>query len=154
MTSVTIVSTDGSDLAVQAARAGLAVLQPADLVLIVTVVDGIDPSLTMDGSGHAGPSMTEQEFNELREQALRAGEASLTETAQALGVANVETRMIEGSPGHALCALAKEISATTIVIGTRGRGGIKRAFLGSVSDYVVRNAPCPVLVIGEPASAD
>jgi nucleotide-binding universal stress UspA family protein len=35
------------------------------------------------------------------------------------------------------------------VIGTRGRGDIKRALLGSVSDYLVRNAPCPVVVVGD-----
>jgi nucleotide-binding universal stress UspA family protein len=33
-------------------------------------------------------------------------------------------------------------------MGSRGRGGIKRALLGSVSDYVVRNARCPVVVTG------
>lgn len=38
------------------------------------------------------------------------------------------------------------VGTDAIVIGTRGRGGIKRALLGSVSDYVVRNAPCPVVV--------
>jgi len=152
MPSVTIVSTDGSDLAIQAAAAGLAVLQPTDRVLIVTVVDGVDPSLTMDGSGHAGPSMTQSEFDEIREAALTGGETTLAETATALGVANAETRMVEGDPGRTLCALAEEVGATSIVMGTRGRGGIKRAFLGSVSDYVVRNAPCPVLVIGAPAS--
>jgi nucleotide-binding universal stress UspA family protein len=31
-------------------------------------------------------------------------------------------------------------------MGSRGRGGIKRALLGSVSDHVVRNAPCPVVI--------
>ena len=35
------------------------------------------------------------------------------------------------------------------MVGSRGRGGLKRAVLGSVSDHIVRNAPCPVLVTGE-----
>jgi nucleotide-binding universal stress UspA family protein len=35
-----------------------------------------------------------------------------------------------------------------MVVGTRGRGGLRRAVLGSVSDHVVRNAPCPVVVVG------
>jgi nucleotide-binding universal stress UspA family protein len=38
------------------------------------------------------------------------------------------------------------VDAVAIVVGSRGRGGLKRAFLGSVSDYVVRNAPCSVVV--------
>jgi len=35
------------------------------------------------------------------------------------------------------------------VVGSRGRGGLKRAVLGSVSDHLVRNAPCTVVVTGE-----
>ena len=64
------------------------------------------------------------------------------------GVATVETLAAEGGdPGRALCDLAAERGATVIVAGSRGRGGLKRAVLGSVSDHLVRNAPCPVLVL-------
>jgi nucleotide-binding universal stress UspA family protein len=58
---------------------------------------------------------------------------------------------IEGDPGRALCDFASERGATVIVAGSRGRGGIKRAVLGSVSDHLVRNAPCPVLLSGPAA---
>ena len=53
---------------------------------------------------------------------------------------------MRGDPGRALCELATQLPARGIVMGTRGRGAIKRALLGSVSDYVVRNAPCPVII--------
>ena len=56
--------------------------------------------------------------------------------------------VLVGDTGPALCDFAAGVSASVIVIGSRGRGGFKRALLGSVSDYVVRNAPCPVLVTG------
>jgi nucleotide-binding universal stress UspA family protein len=56
--------------------------------------------------------------------------------------------VLRGSPGPALCSLARSIDAQAIVMGSRGRGGIKRALLGSVSDHVVRNAPCPVVIVG------
>ena len=56
--------------------------------------------------------------------------------------------MLSGHAGQVICNLAEELDATSIVIGSHGRGGIKRAVLGSVSDHVVRNAPCPVVVIG------
>jgi nucleotide-binding universal stress UspA family protein len=59
---------------------------------------------------------------------------------------SVETSVIEGEPGPALCQFATEVKATAIIVGSRGLGRIKRAFLGSVSDYVVRNAPCAVVV--------
>jgi nucleotide-binding universal stress UspA family protein len=79
---------------------------------------------------------------------LEAAEAALAELKAALGRDDVITRVLEGSPGPALCRFASETSANAIVVGTRGRGGFKRAVLGSVSDYVVRNAPCPVVVVG------
>ena len=43
--------------------------------------------------------------------------------------------------------LAEEIRAGLVVVGSRGRSGIRRALMGSVSDAVVRHAHCPVLVV-------
>jgi nucleotide-binding universal stress UspA family protein len=40
-----------------------------------------------------------------------------------------------------------------VVVGTHGRGGLDRAMLGSVSDRVIRLAPCPVLAVREPMRA-
>jgi nucleotide-binding universal stress UspA family protein len=48
-----------------------------------------------------------------------------------------------------LCSFAEEVAADAMVMGTRGRGRLKRALLGSVCGYVVVKAPCPVLVVGE-----
>ena len=42
---------------------------------------------------------------------------------------------------------AKELGADLIVMSTHGRRGIKRALLGSVTETVVRSAPCPVLTV-------
>lgn len=42
---------------------------------------------------------------------------------------------------------AKEIAADLIVMGTHGRRGVSRALLGSVTESVVRTAPCPVLTV-------
>jgi len=148
MPSTVIVATDGSPLAVQAARRALAVLDPADEVVVATVIRELDDSLALDGSGHAGATFTEAELREHQAAAKAEGEATLAETVAALGLDGATTRMVEGDAGPALCALAAELGAAAIVIGTRGRGGFKRALLGSVSDHVVRNAPCPVVVVG------
>ena len=58
-----------------------------------------------------------------------------------------ESIAVEGEPGRALCDLAAERGPPSSS-PERGRGGLKRAVLGSVSDHLVRNAPCPVLVAG------
>jgi len=142
-----ILCTDGSDLAIRACTSGLAVLGPADVVTVITVVEGIDPSLVSDGGGHAGASMTPEQYDEARIDGIAAGGDAIDRTTAALGLASAETRILEGAAGRTICEFATEIAATAIVIGTRGRGGIRRALLGSVSDYVVRNAPCPVVVV-------
>jgi nucleotide-binding universal stress UspA family protein len=157
MSSTIIVAVDGSDLALEAARQGIGVLRPADRVLVATVSQALDPTLAYDGSGHAGPTMSEAELVDQRARAGQESQDTLEQTAAALvaelGGTQVDTRVLEGHPGEALCRLAAEEQPVALVLGTRGRGGIKRALLGSVSDYVVRNAPCPVVVINPSGSA-
>jgi nucleotide-binding universal stress UspA family protein len=51
-----------------------------------------------------------------------------------------------GDPGESIVAAAESEAADLIVVGTHGRGTIGRLLLGSVSEYVIRHAPCPVLV--------
>jgi nucleotide-binding universal stress UspA family protein len=53
----------------------------------------------------------------------------------------------EGDPGPAIVEAAAAERVDLVVVGTRGRNRIERAVLGSVSDHVVRHAPCPVLVV-------
>lgn len=52
----------------------------------------------------------------------------------------------EGEAGEAIVAVAEKEKANLIVTGTRGMGKLRRTFLGSVSDYVIHHAKCPVLV--------
>jgi nucleotide-binding universal stress UspA family protein len=55
---------------------------------------------------------------------------------------------IAGGPaGEAILAVAEEIGADLIVTGSRGRGRLARAVLGSVSTHLVQNAGCDVLVV-------
>jgi nucleotide-binding universal stress UspA family protein len=51
-----------------------------------------------------------------------------------------------GGPAHEVLQLAEEVGAELILIGSHGRTGLERALLGSVSEKVVREAKCPVLV--------
>jgi nucleotide-binding universal stress UspA family protein len=60
-------------------------------------------------------------------------------------VAGTHLRM--GEVDLEIVALAKELGADLIVMGCRGHRGIRRAIEGSISDAVIRHAPCPVLVV-------
>lgn len=69
--------------------------------------------------------------------------------ARAAGV-TAEFLVWEGDPGSSIAAAAEAEHADLVVVGTRGRSGAGRMFLGSVSDHVVRHAGCPVLVVRPP----
>ena len=74
----------------------------------------------------------------------------LAELAKSITALPVETRLMvgsPGSPGSAIVALAEECQADLIVMGTHGRSGLSRLLMGSVAEYVLRHAPCPVLSI-------
>jgi nucleotide-binding universal stress UspA family protein len=58
-----------------------------------------------------------------------------------------EAYVRRGQKDQEIVRLAEEIGAGLIVIGSRGRAGVRRALMGSVSDSVVRHAHCPVLVV-------
>src|SRR3954467_3829007 len=155
-----IAGTDGSEASIAALRTGLAVVAPDD-ILLVTVVDHGDES-RVSGTGMAGGVMTDTEFDAMEKARLGEAESSLAEAAEALGLGSAETQVLRGDPARALCDLASDRDARAIVVRTRarggvkagrvagGRGGVKRAVLGSVSEHVVRNAPCPVLITRPP----
>jgi universal stress protein A len=59
----------------------------------------------------------------------------------------VSRELRAGHPVTTIIALAKRTQADLIVLGTHGRTGLRRALIGSVAERVVREAPCPVLVV-------
>lgn len=148
MATTTILCIDGSDLSIHAARAGLDVLRDSDTVVVATVIELADASLVTGSSGFAGGTVTPEVLDDLREDQMTDGSAIVANAVEALGLDGAVTKVLSGHAGQVICGLAADLDATSIVIGSRGRGGLKRAVLGSVSDHVVRNAPCPVLVIG------
>jgi len=102
-------------------------------------------------TGHASASMTPDELESHNQRITAEGRAAAEKTAQALRdlpsiPASLDTLVVNGDPGPTLCRLAADVGASALIVGSRGRGGLKRALLGSVSDYVVRNAPCSVIV--------
>ncbi|WP_353684330.1 universal stress protein [Thermodesulfovibrio sp. 3907-1M] len=60
---------------------------------------------------------------------------------------NVETAVLRGIPYEEIIKYAKENNIDLIIIGTLPRSGVERFFVGSTTQRVIRNAPCPVLVV-------
>ncbi len=64
---------------------------------------------------------------------------------------HVECRVVAGTAGRQLVEAACELGAQLIVLATRGSMSL---LLGTVSQYVLRKAPCPVLIVPAVAAAD
>lgn len=77
----------------------------------------------------------------------------LVDRGRHLGI-RVDFLIWEGEPGESIVAAAEAEGADLIVVGSHGRGAVGRFLIGSVSDHVVRNAPCPVLVVRSAISRD
>ena len=147
VTAPILLCTDGSDQALAALTSGLDLLGRDRHYVLVTVADAPDPDV-LSGTGHAGAEMSAEEFDLAVGSAHESARHVLSEAEARLMIDDVEVRVLAGEPAGAICGLAGDVGAQAIVLGSRGRGGITRALLGSVSDYVVRNAPCAVVVTG------
>lgn len=150
--STIIVCTDGSALAEEAAATGMALLKPADTLVLVTAVEpeptGLAATMPQFGAQPGMPPPVAADHADVMEDVvIGRGADALDRVAVLLHTTDAERRVLTGKPGEAICALAEDLRADVIVIASRGLGGFRRAVLGSVSDYVARNAPCPVLVV-------
>jgi nucleotide-binding universal stress UspA family protein len=82
-------------------------------------------------------------------QGVQEGRRQLEEAAAILAEAGVEPTPLHavGNPAAEILSAAEEHGADLIVVGQRGRSAIARFIEGSVTDRVVRHAPCDVLVV-------
>jgi nucleotide-binding universal stress UspA family protein len=139
-----LVATDGSDVALEAA-AQAAPLLPGDAHVIVMSV-AAPTDLAVDASGFAGPVVSPEEAEEVARAEAAIADEDVDRTIAVLG-REAESKVVRGEPGTAICDVAAEVGADLVVIGAHGKGVIRRVLLGSTSEYVVRHAPCPVLVV-------
>jgi nucleotide-binding universal stress UspA family protein len=84
----------------------------------------------------------DQELREAAEKRLQP----LVESARKEGI-KAEALILRGFADEAIVAAAKHQRADLIVMGTHGRRGPARLFLGSVASRVISTAPCPVLTV-------
>jgi nucleotide-binding universal stress UspA family protein len=102
-----------------------------------------------------GASGVPHAYDELREAAIKESKELLTRISEehALG-ATTECRVELGDPVERLTAVATEEGAHLVVVGSRGRGPLKSALLGSVSHALAGKAPCPVVIVPAGAASE
>ena len=130
--------------------ASLAERLGARLVLAHVVEIALVPSAAAAGSGGIAPPPM---IPALRDEQEEAGARLLKGIAAAIGLDDAEQRVVVGFPAERLADLADDEDAELIVVGSRGRGRFKAAFLGSVSNSLVGVARCPVLIVPPGAGA-
>jgi nucleotide-binding universal stress UspA family protein len=129
-----------TDLSAASERAAEQALQLArDLRAELLIVSVIDPSSPLSGT----PALARMDQ---RRAAREVAAQALVVRGRHSGV-NVQFLVWEGEPGPAIVEASVAEAADLIVVGTHGRGRVGRLVLGSVSDHVVRHAPCPVLIV-------
>jgi nucleotide-binding universal stress UspA family protein len=109
---------------------------PASLL----VVSVIDPGSLMLPGGRFRVRV--DQVREIRE--VQAQE--LVERGRELGI-EVSFLVWTGDPGDLIVEAAESERVDMVLVGSHGRGAVGRFLLGSVSEHVVRHAPCPVLVV-------
>lgn len=145
-----LVAIDGSSASHMALQTAINLAKPAAAsISVVTILEPLRdyyPELILptgdwvSWQAHPNP--------ELEKATLEKGRSLLQEaenTCKNSGVA-CETKLEFGSPRELICKLAGN-DVDILVIGSRGLGSLERLMLGSVSDFIVHHAPCPVLVV-------
>jgi nucleotide-binding universal stress UspA family protein len=137
-----LVPTDFSDSAARALEYGAELATRFEIPMVLLHVYSNPVVAVPDGF----IAMTPVDVTELMTQ-LEKGLGEVRRRAQALGVQQVHTVMVEGTPWDAIVRNAKDHHCDLVVMGTHGRGGIAHLLLGSVAEKVVRHAECPVLTV-------
>lgn len=133
-----LIATDGSEYSKQAVKEGLNIAKGlgATVVAVYVIDTSVYASIPPDALVFDIASVLRKDAKAALDYVVRQGKK--------IGV-KVETKILEGPPSKEIVDLAKPTDL--IVMGTKGRTGLARIFLGSVAENVVHHAPCPVLVV-------
>ena len=138
-----LLATDGSEEAELAARVAVELVKStgSELHLVHVKLLPLTPPY---------PDVLDWRWGEDLERAEREAQELLDEQVKKVedaGETVAGAHLREELPAEEIVALAEELGVSLIVVGRRDRGRIRRALAGGVSDWVVRHAHCPVLVV-------
>jgi nucleotide-binding universal stress UspA family protein len=140
-----LVPTDFSEGAAQALTWARTLAQAFRAEIIFLHVLEVPISWTPLGGLGSIPTSPSTEFVEQ----LTGGAQTILETV-APDAPEVTRRLLrKGHPREVILAVAQEVGADVVVMGTRGRGGVSHLLIGSVAEHVVRHSPVPVWTVRE-----
>ena len=140
MYSTIVVPLDGSAFGERALPTAVALAQRSDAALELVHVRKPVPVA-------AGAPPLDPAWDGEAEQQIRAHLAGLAERLRRDAHVPAKAVVVRGEVAAAIQDYAGERAAGLIVMATHGRGGVSRAWLGSVADDLVRRAPIPILLI-------
>ncbi len=133
-----LVAVDGSEHSEKAVRYACAMGPPLEAeVILLHVV----PMLVSATPYH--DTVSDQPFLALQ----KVGEDILAKAKEIADNCPVTDMIDHGDPAQRIMEIAEEKNVDLIVMGSRGVSGIKRLFVGSISDKVANQAPCPVMIV-------
>ena len=146
-----LVPLDGAPCSIAAIDAVVAQFRPGGTEVRLLHVVEWPQHLPMHLAMAEGPTGAD-DLLESRNRAFREGHALISRAAGRLQAAGFETTsaVVPGSARDTIVDVASEWQPDLIVIGSHGWKGLDRLLLGSVSDAVVRRAPCSVEVVRAP----
>ena len=143
-----LLAMDDSECSAAAARMVIAQFVSAGTEVLVLHADDWPAGLPTAMAFAEGVSAADTVLD-LHVERRRAAERLLATTAARLRDAGfaATTAVRDGEPGRAICACADDWRPDLVVVGSHGKRGLDRLMLGSVSEAVVRYAPCSVEVV-------
>jgi nucleotide-binding universal stress UspA family protein len=141
-----LATTDGSELSLKALGELSRFIKPEDNPIDLVSVYASPRTLTY------GADPMNVSYERMADQLREAAESDCEAGRRVLAAQGfeVKTLTVMGEPAPAILTLAEQLTPDLIVVGSHGRSGFTRFLLGSVSERVLRYAPCSTLVIKLP----
>jgi nucleotide-binding universal stress UspA family protein len=149
-----LVAVDGSPFSFRAARMGAEIMDQnatgtLTLLYITKPEAGLEwfkgPGTNLDKASEGERRALDRAFKkgqEILKVALEACQPLLKE-----GLVRIEKVVVPGDPAEKIIETAEKKRCEMIIIGSRGAGTITGALLGSVSQKVLHNTQCPLLIV-------
>lgn len=142
-----LVPLDHSEASLQAAALGLTIARSlsASLTLLHVQAGAGLELFHLDYTAFDG--MSEEEAHDLILRYVQDPYLDSVQSAIDGGDIDVQFEGCNCSPSAAICEYASAQDVDLIVMGSRGRSGVKKLLVGSVSSHVLHHAPCPVTIV-------